>query len=89
LRSKITYTPIGFSLFSEQFTLREVQHIYECILHRQLDRRNFRKKIEAMGILEETGDTKMEGRHRPARLYRLRSLVWDREEAKFFLPSST
>jgi 8-oxo-dGTP diphosphatase len=89
LRSKITYTPIAFSLLSEQFTLRELQHVYECILHRQLDKRNFRKKIGAMGILEETGATKMEGMHRPARLYRLRSLVQDREEATLFLPSSS
>jgi 8-oxo-dGTP diphosphatase len=87
LRSKITYTPIAFSLLPEQFTLRELQHVYESILHQQLDKRNFRKKIGAMDILEETGATKMEGMHRPARLYRLRSIAHYRDEATLFLPS--
>ncbi len=89
LRSKITYTPIAFSLLAEEFTLRELQHVYESILQKPLDKRNFRKKIGAMGILEETGATKMEGMHRPARLYRLRSIIRDREEAMLFLPSPT
>src|SRR6266567_4499442 len=54
----------------ELFTLRELQRVYEIILHRRLDKRNFRKKILATGILEDTGAKKMEGTHRPARLYR-------------------
>ncbi|HEX4716393.1 MAG TPA: NUDIX hydrolase, partial [Ktedonobacteraceae bacterium] len=59
----------AFSLLSEQFTLRELQRVYEIILHRRLDKRNFRKKILSTGILEDTGAKKMEGTHRPARLY--------------------
>ncbi|HWZ18180.1 MAG TPA: hypothetical protein VNW73_05250 [Ktedonobacteraceae bacterium] len=39
-------------------------------MHRKLDKRNFRKKILSTGILEDTGAKKMEGTHRPARLYR-------------------
>src|SRR5712691_9010622 len=70
LRGKLGYTTIAFSLLPEQFTLRELQRVYEIILHRKLDKRNFRKKILATGILEDTGDKKMEGTHRPARLYR-------------------
>jgi len=70
LRGKLDYTTIAFSLLPEQFTLRELQRVYEIILHRKLDKRNFRKKILATGILEDTGDKKMEGTHRPARLYR-------------------
>ncbi len=70
LRGKLEYTTIAFSLLPEQFTLRELQRVYEIILHRKLDKRNFRKKILSTGILEDTGAKKMEGTHRPARLYR-------------------
>ena len=70
LRGKLEYTTIAFSLLSEQFTLRELQRVYEIILHRRLDKRNFRKKILSTGILEDTNVKKMEGTHRPARLYR-------------------
>lgn len=70
LRGKLEYTTIAFNLLAEQFTLRELQRVYEIILHRRLDKRNFRKKILSTGILEDTGAKKMEGTHRPARLYR-------------------
>ncbi len=70
LRGKLEYTTIAFSLLPEQFTLRELQRVYEIILHRRLDKRNFRKKILSTGILEDTGAKKMEGTHRPAGLYR-------------------
>src|SRR5713226_5267194 len=69
LRGKLQYTQIAFNLLPEQFTLRELQRVYEIILHRRLDKRNFRKKILSTGILEDTGAKKMEGTHRPARLY--------------------
>jgi 8-oxo-dGTP diphosphatase len=70
LRGKLDYTTIAFNLLPEQFTLRELQSVYEIIRHRRLDKRNFRKSLLAAGILEETGSQKMEGTHRPARLYR-------------------
>ena len=70
LRGKLQYTQIAFNLLPEQFTLRELQRVYEIILHRKLDKRNFRKKILSTGILEDTDAKKMEGTHRPARLYR-------------------
>jgi 8-oxo-dGTP diphosphatase len=70
LRGKLDYTTIAFNLLPEQFTLRELQQVYEIILHRKLDKRNFRKKVLATGILEDTEIKKMEGTHRPARLYR-------------------
>ena len=70
LRGKLDYTTIAFNLLPKQFTLRELQRVYEIILHRKLDKRNFRKKILSTGILEDTGAKKMEGTHRPARLYR-------------------
>lgn len=78
LRGKLNYTTIAFSLLPEQFTLHELQRVYEIILHRRLDKRNFRKKIVSTGILEDTGAKKMEGTHRPARLYRFNPAA-DRE----------
>jgi 8-oxo-dGTP diphosphatase len=70
LRGKLDYTTIAFNLLPERFTLRELQRVYEIILHKKLDKRNFRKKVLSTGILEDTGSKKMEGTHRPARLYR-------------------
>jgi 8-oxo-dGTP diphosphatase len=70
LRSKIEYTTIGFQLLPEKFTLAELQRAYEIILGRPLDKRNFRKKMLSLGVLVETGETKMEGIHRPAQLFR-------------------
>jgi 8-oxo-dGTP diphosphatase len=72
LRGKLEYTTIGFQLLAPEFTLTELQEVYEVILGRQLDKRNFRKKILSTEILEDTKSTKMEGPHRPARLYRFR-----------------
>jgi 8-oxo-dGTP diphosphatase len=70
LRNKLEYTTVGFQLLPERFTLTELQQVYEIILGRPLDKRNFRKKMLSLGIVEETGATKMDGVHRPARLYR-------------------
>jgi 8-oxo-dGTP diphosphatase len=78
LRGKLEYTTIAFSLLPEQFTLRELQRVYEIILHRRLDKRNFRKKILSTGILQDTGAKKMEGTHRPARLYRFNPAAEDK-----------
>jgi len=77
LRGKLSYTTIAFNLLPEQFTLRELQRVYEIILHKRLDKRNFRKKVLATGILEDTGAKKMEGTHRPARLYRFNPAAED------------
>lgn len=70
LRAKVRYQPIGFELLPEQFTLSQLQKLYETILGvEQLNKRNFRKRILDMGILREAG--KQEGvAHRPAILYR-------------------
>ena len=70
LRGKLEYTMIGFQLLGERFTLSELQEVYEAILNRPLDKRNFRKKLLLMRIVEPTPYTKMVGQHRPAVLYR-------------------
>jgi 8-oxo-dGTP diphosphatase len=69
LRGKLRYAPIGFQLLPERFTLGQLQQLYEVILGRDLDKANFRKKLLAMGLLQEVG--REEGvAHRPATLYR-------------------
>ncbi|MEW6733695.1 MAG: NUDIX domain-containing protein [Acidobacteriota bacterium] len=69
LRNKLEYTTVGFQLLPAKFTLTELQRVYEVILCKPLDKRNFRKKILSMGILKDLGETKMEGIHRPAQLF--------------------
>ncbi|MFA9391389.1 MAG: NUDIX domain-containing protein [Prolixibacteraceae bacterium] len=51
LRGKIRYQPIGFELLPEKFTLPELQSLYETVLEVKIDRRNFRRKINATGLL--------------------------------------
>ncbi|HTM19935.1 MAG TPA: NUDIX domain-containing protein [Kofleriaceae bacterium] len=71
LRGKVRWAPIGFELLPPRFTLSELQQLYEVILGQALDKRNFRKKIHSMGLLEETDEMRrFRGRGRPARLYR-------------------
>ena len=70
LRGKLEYTTIGFQLLAQEFTLSELQDVYEAILNRPLDKRNFRKKLLLTRIVEPTTHTRMGGQHRPALLYR-------------------
>ena len=70
LRYEIQTTNIAVQILPQKFTLSELQHLYELVLGRQLDKRNFRKRIKELGILKETHETKMEGAHRPAQLYK-------------------
>jgi 8-oxo-dGTP diphosphatase len=52
LRGKVRYQPIGFELLAEKFTLTQLQQLYEAVLGVVIDKRNFRKKISAMGLLK-------------------------------------
>jgi 8-oxo-dGTP diphosphatase len=70
LQGKVRYQPIGFELLPEKFTLSLLQHVYESILERELDKRNFRKKILGMDVLKETDEIETDVAHRAARLYR-------------------
>jgi 8-oxo-dGTP diphosphatase len=70
LRGKLRYQPVGFELLPKKFTLSELQHLYELVLERALDKRNFRKRVLAMDLLEETDEVQQDVAHRAARLYR-------------------
>jgi len=80
LRAKVRYQPIGFELLPAKFSLGQVQRLYEAILGRELDKRNFRKAITKMGVLEELDEVEANVTHRPSRLYR-----FDRAEYKRLL----
>ncbi len=68
LQAKLAYSNIAYSLLPAEFTLSELQEVYEIILGRHLDRRNFRKKITTLGLLRPLGRQRR-GAHRPAALY--------------------
>ncbi len=69
LQGKLSYTTIAQHLLSRHFTLTELQYVYEHVLHRSFDKRNFRKKILALGIVRETGRIQERVKNRPAALY--------------------
>jgi len=69
LRAKLGYSTVGFELLPKQFTLSELQRLYEAILERPLDKRNFRKKILSLGLLRPEGRKRAAAAHRPAQLY--------------------
>jgi len=68
LKSKLEYTNIAYALLPREFTFAEFEELYALILGRPLDRRNFRRRILAMGMLKRLPHTRR-GPHRPAALY--------------------
>ncbi len=70
LRSKFVYTNIAYSLLPETFTFAQLQQLYEAVLDRPLDKRNFRKKYLSLGLIEPTSEVRSGGRHRPAQVFR-------------------
>lgn len=72
LRAKVTYSNIVWSLLPDTFTLSQLQQVYEVTLGKSLDKRNFRKKILSVGIVESTNTKELEAAHRPAELYRFK-----------------
>jgi 8-oxo-dGTP diphosphatase len=70
LKNKVRYQPIGFELLPPQFTLSQLQRLYETILETPLDKRNFRKKILSMDFIVALDEVEKDVAHRAARLYR-------------------
>lgn len=73
LVAKLDYSTIAFQFLPREFTLSELQNVYEIIRREPVDKRNFRKQVLALGKLAETKKMKRDGAHRPARLYRVKS----------------
>ena len=70
IRNRISYQPIAFELLPEKFTLTQLQHLYEVILNKSLDKRNFRKKMMNYGILKELDEKQKGVSYRAAKLYK-------------------
>ncbi|KAA1243491.1 NUDIX domain-containing protein [Aquimarina sp. RZ0] len=70
LRNKLIYEPIGFDLLADKFLFSDLEKLYMTILDKQIDRRNFRKKILSFEILEELKEKVSNGRGRPANLFK-------------------
>lgn len=77
LKWKLEYTTIGFKLLPEKFTLTELQDMYEIIFNKKFDKRNFRKKILSLGLIEETKEKTSNVSHRPAKLYSFSKKIGD------------
>ena len=60
LQMQIKIKPVGFALLPEKFTLVQLQDLYEAIYQREIDKRNFRKKILSMNILEKLDEKERE-----------------------------
>jgi len=70
LKGKLRYQPIGFELLPPKFTLSELRHLYQAVLERPLDKRNFCRKFLGLGLLVPLKETRMLSRYRPAQLFR-------------------
>ncbi|NJO69817.1 MAG: NUDIX domain-containing protein [Bacteroidetes bacterium] len=70
LRSKIVRKPIGFELLPEKFTLPQLQNLYEAINQEQLDKRNFRKRILEIGLLDKLDEKERESSKKGAYYYK-------------------
>ncbi len=70
LRMQVKVKPIGFALLPEKFTLVQLQDLYEAIYQREIDKRNFRKKILSMNILEKLDEKERETSKKGAYYYK-------------------
>lgn len=77
LKTKLVNTTILKNLFPSEFTLPELQSVFESIMNKNLDRRNFRKKFLNLNLIEETGNNSVGGSGRPAKLYKFKENIKD------------
>ena len=85
LRAKLTYRPVGFDLLPKEFPFSDLEHLYNEILRKEIDRRNFRKKMMSLGIVEETEKFDKRKSGRPAKLYRFNNMKYKELSTKGFL----
>lgn len=78
LRQEVMYHPVGFHLLPEKFTLTEIQSLYEVILNKKMDTRNFRKKLAKMELLIDSGEKQQNVAHRAAKLYQFDIHVYEK-----------
>jgi hypothetical protein len=77
IRKQIGFVPVGYELLPEKFTMPELRTIYEAILGRELDRRNFQRKMLSIGYIQPLNETRKAGAHKSPNLY---SFIKDKYE---------
>lgn len=70
IKAKLGYTNIAYSLLPKEFALTELQKVYEIILGKKMDKRNFRKKIFSLNLVKKTPKMQRGAANRPANLYK-------------------
>jgi 8-oxo-dGTP diphosphatase len=85
IKGKVRYQPIGFELLPPKFTLTQLQKVYEIVLGRELDKRNFRKKVLATGLLIGLDEMEQGVPHRAARLFRFDQRAYQRLSKQGYL----
>ena len=78
LRMQIYHQPIGYNLLPEKFTLPEIHDLYETILGKELDRRNFAKKLISLGLIKKLNERRNIGAHRSPFLYKFDKRKYDK-----------
>jgi 8-oxo-dGTP diphosphatase len=78
MRRELHYEPIGMNLLPEKFTIAEIQALYETILDRKLDNRNFVKKLVSLDILRKTDEKRSIGGHRSPTLYKFNKRAYSK-----------
>ncbi|NIJ44642.1 8-oxo-dGTP diphosphatase [Wenyingzhuangia heitensis] len=86
LKRRVRYEPIGFNLLPEEFSLTNLQQVYEAILQIELNKRNFRTKLNQMKLLIDTGKKQKNVAHKPAILYKFDEKMYQqlKEEGFYF-----
>jgi hypothetical protein len=84
LQYQIKVKPVGFELLPEKFTLVQLQDLYEAIYQKKVDRRNFRKKILSMGIIEKLDEKEKETSKKGAYYYKFNKERYERLEQNGF-----
>lgn len=73
LRNKVEYTSLPAFMLPTEFTLAELQQVYEILLERKIDKSAFRTRLFAAELVEPIADKKRIGSNRPAQIYRLKN----------------
>ena len=80
LRNRIKTEPLSFNLLPELFTLTQLQHVYEAILGQEIDKRNFRKRIKQIDVIEKTEHIDKLTSKRGAALYRFNQDAYNNDQ---------
>jgi 8-oxo-dGTP diphosphatase len=85
LQNKLRYQPIGFDLLPKEFQFSDLENLYCTILEKEIDRRNFRKKLLSFDIIEETDNFSPKKSGRPAKLFKFNQQKYNALVKKGFL----